>query len=89
MPFSRLYEALHPEVLAAVNRVLPDQARCEEVAQEAVFEMWLTAERYRADLGVYEDRTHQQMATQLGIPPGTAKSRIRDALIRLRRELDR
>ncbi|WP_369405944.1 sigma-70 family RNA polymerase sigma factor [Streptacidiphilus jiangxiensis] len=39
-------------------------------------------------LAFCEDCTHVQVALRLGIPVGTAKSRIRGALIRLRRELE-
>ncbi|WP_236656042.1 sigma-70 family RNA polymerase sigma factor [Streptacidiphilus jiangxiensis] len=39
-------------------------------------------------LAFYEDCTYVQVALRLGIPVGTAKSRIRGALIRLRRELE-
>ncbi|WP_042452816.1 sigma-70 family RNA polymerase sigma factor [Streptacidiphilus jiangxiensis] len=39
-------------------------------------------------LAFYEHCTYTQVALRLGIPVGTAKSRIRSALIRLRRELE-
>ncbi|XQE78118.1 sigma factor-like helix-turn-helix DNA-binding protein [Streptomyces microflavus] len=36
----------------------------------------------------YQDCSHAEAARRLGIPLGTAKSRIRDGLIRLRLQLD-
>ncbi|MEU3571384.1 sigma-70 family RNA polymerase sigma factor [Kitasatospora sp. NPDC036755] len=49
--FSRLYDAVAAPVLGLVRRVLRDPAQSEEVAQEALLEVWRTAARYRAERG--------------------------------------
>jgi RNA polymerase sigma-70 factor (ECF subfamily) len=44
--FSALYETLAPRVYGLARRVLRDPAQAEEVAQEALVEVWRTASRF-------------------------------------------
>jgi RNA polymerase sigma-70 factor (ECF subfamily) len=44
--FARLYEMVAPRVFGLAKRVLRDPAQAEEVAQEALVEVWRTATRY-------------------------------------------
>jgi RNA polymerase sigma-70 factor (ECF subfamily) len=44
--FTRLYELVAPRVYGLARRVLRDPAQAEEVAQEALVEVWRTASRY-------------------------------------------
>lgn len=49
--FAELYDALVPMVFGIVIRVVRNQAQAEEVAQEAMIDLWRQAARYRGDLG--------------------------------------
>jgi RNA polymerase sigma-70 factor, ECF subfamily len=156
--FDALYDAIAPLVHGVALRVVRDPQMAEDIAQEALVEVWRQAPRFdpakgratswivtiahrravdrvrseqsrheREDrvgrdtspvatnepgarleaaattdelatglalltevqrdairLAFYEGRTHQEVAQLLGIPLGTAKTRIRDGLIRLR-----
>jgi RNA polymerase sigma-70 factor (ECF subfamily) len=44
--FAALYDELAPRVLGLCRRILRDPAQAEEVAQEALVEVWRTAGRY-------------------------------------------
>ena len=44
--FAALYDALSPRVYGLAKRVLRDAAQAEEVAQEALVEVWRTAARF-------------------------------------------
>ncbi len=44
--FAALYDQLAPRVFGLARRVLRDPAQAEEVAQEALVEVWRTASRY-------------------------------------------
>jgi RNA polymerase sigma-70 factor (ECF subfamily) len=39
-------------------------------------------------LSYFEDRSHAEIASSLGLPLGTVKSRLRTALVRLRGAMD-
>jgi len=156
--FARLYDAVSSRVYGLVLRVVRDPAQSEEVAQEALLDVWRTSARFDPDRGspvswiltiahrkavdrvrsaqastdredTYGSRnqerafdqtaeaversldaqrvraaldtltetqrgavelaylggyTHTEVAALLGVPLGTAKTRIRDGLIRLR-----
>ncbi|GAA2999384.1 hypothetical protein GCM10020229_09670 [Kitasatospora albolonga] len=65
----------------------PDERQRDHEAVELALGT-LTALQFEAiHLAFYTDRSYPQVAGHLGIPLGTAKTRIRDALVRLRREL--
>ncbi|MFD9571986.1 ECF RNA polymerase sigma factor SigK [Streptomyces sp. NPDC059982] len=49
--FSALYDALAPMVFGIVIKVVRDRAQSEEVAQEAMIDLWRQAARYRPDAG--------------------------------------
>ena len=44
--FSALYDLLAPRIFGLARRILRDPAQAEEVAQEALVEVWRTASRY-------------------------------------------
>jgi RNA polymerase sigma-70 factor, ECF subfamily len=49
--FAALYDELAPRVFGLARRVLRDPAQAEEVAQEALVEVWRTASRYDPSRG--------------------------------------
>jgi RNA polymerase sigma-70 factor (ECF subfamily) len=49
--FTALYDAMAPRVYGLARRVLRDPAQAEEVAQEALVEVWRTAARFDAGRG--------------------------------------
>ena len=49
--FAALYDAVAPRVFGLIRRVLRDPALAEEVAQEALVEVWRTAPRFDASRG--------------------------------------
>ena len=55
----------------------------------ALMDMLPADQREALRLAYFEGCTYRQVASQLGIPEGTAKSRLRLALARLRAQLDR
>ncbi len=49
--FEAVFDALSPQVLGVVRRVLRDPAQSEEVAQEVLIEVWRTATRFDPERG--------------------------------------
>jgi RNA polymerase sigma-70 factor (ECF subfamily) len=49
--FAALYDSLAPRVFGLARRVLRDAAQAEEVAQEALVEVWRTAARFDSSKG--------------------------------------
>jgi RNA polymerase sigma-70 factor (ECF subfamily) len=49
--FAALYDSLAPRVFGLARRVLRDAAQAEEVAQEALVEVWRTAARFDSSRG--------------------------------------
>jgi RNA polymerase sigma-70 factor, ECF subfamily len=49
--FAALYDAIAPRVYGLIRRVLRDPALAEEVAQEALVEVWRTAARFDSSRG--------------------------------------
>jgi RNA polymerase sigma-70 factor (ECF subfamily) len=73
----------HDSVVECVERVLEQEGVRRSLGSLTA----LQGEAVR--LAFYEGCTYAQVAERLGVPLGTAKSRIRDGLTRLRLELDR
>jgi RNA polymerase sigma-70 factor (ECF subfamily) len=75
---------------ASDSQVLNESARIWQSERLAALVDDLPREQGDAlRLAYFEGRTYREVAVQLGIPEGTAKSRLRLALARLREQLDR
>jgi RNA polymerase sigma-70 factor, ECF subfamily len=77
--FARLYDELSPRVYGLARRVLRDPAQAEEVAQEALIEVWRTASRFDPSRG-------SATAWVLTITHRRAVDRVRSAQAGLDRE---
>lgn len=73
------------------DAVLPDaqaaQAQTREILQRAVAEL-PEEQAELLHMAFFEDKTHQKIADETGLPLGTVKSRLRLALKKLREGLD-
>ena len=70
-----------------VPDVADDLARTDE-GSRAMASLYLLTERQREAVELFSGgRSHREIANQLGVPVNTAKTRVRDGLERLRREL--
>lgn len=68
----------------------PEEEAWREFRRQAVRDAVASlppAQRQALSLAYFEDLTHPQIADFLGLPLGTAKTRVRDGLARLRRSL--
>lgn len=68
----------------------PEEEAWNEFRREAVRDAVASlppAQRQALSLAYFEDLTHSQIAAFLGLPLGTAKTRVRDGLKKLRRSL--
>lgn len=77
--FAQLYDQLAPRVYGLARRVLRDPAQAEEVAQEALVEVWRTASRFDAARG-------SAVAWVLTITHRRAVDRVRSAQAGAERE---
>src|SRR6266849_1367924 len=87
--FSRFYDLLAPTAFGLIRRVLRDPEAAAEVLQEVFWQVWREAPQYDPkrrviELAFFEGLTQSEIATRLGEPLGTVKTRARLGLERLR-----
>jgi RNA polymerase sigma-70 factor, ECF subfamily len=86
----RVRSGSDPVVGSSEASVLDASARVWQADRlAALMEKLPTDQREALRLAYFEGCTYRQVAAQLGIPEGTAKSRLRLALARLREQLER
>jgi len=92
----RASQASHDRDIAVGIRDLPTafdvvaetvEVRVEHERVEVAMARLSEAQRQPVTLAYYGGRSQSELAAELGIPLGTAKTRLRDAMIRLRDEL--
>ena len=86
-----LYDEFSPLVYGLAARVTRDWAAAEDISQEVFVRVWndLPApQREAIRLAYFDGQTYRQVAETLGIPEGTAKSRLRLGLRQLAARLE-
>lgn len=63
------------------------EGRMEATRVRAALTVMTPTQRSAVELAFFDGLTHQEVSQQLGVPLGTAKTRIRDGLRRMRDEL--
>jgi RNA polymerase sigma-70 factor, ECF subfamily len=64
------------------------QLRSEQRAVRAAMAHLTTIQRQALEMAYYQGKTQSQIAVELDIPLGTAKTRIRDAVVAMRQRLE-
>lgn len=83
----RTRDALAKEVHVTVDSYDPGPEIDERDRVRAALGKLTEVQREAIVLAYFGGRTYREVATELGIPEGTAKTRLRDALIRLKQAL--
>jgi RNA polymerase sigma-70 factor, ECF subfamily len=94
---SRTYRARSCEHLLDDMRIVAPPARADEQGDRQIMRLTVRAalaelppaQRQVLDLAYYGGLTHLEIATRLGLPLGTVKSRLRLGLVQLRHQLQR
>ena len=78
---AEVFDQLAPSVYGGALRVLGNGSAAQDVVQDVFVELWSHPDRYDPMAG--------SVANAMGIPEGTAKSRLRLAMAKLETVLDR